>query len=245
MAYFRFLALCLFLATACKPKEQARSAIPAHLERAAVLCFHDVGREGRYAISLENFNAILDLLADYRVVSLADWVAAKSPEDKRRRVVLTFDDGYQAHRLLVLPELERRGYGGTFYFYADQLKRDAAWVRLATAADARFDFGSHSWSHALLQDVEYSTLFRELYLARSFMEETLKKRAESFAWPYGYYSEGGLKAALHAGFKYQVSVDYRIAERADIAKVIPRYTVFGRDPVAQVRQILGSFLKGK
>jgi peptidoglycan/xylan/chitin deacetylase (PgdA/CDA1 family) len=194
---------------------------------------------------MAGFNAILDLLDEYRVVSLADWVAGNNPEDSRMRVVLTFDDGYQAHRLLVLPELKRRGFGGTFYFYADQLKRDAAWIRLASAADRRYDFGSHSWSHALLQDAEYQTLFRELYLARSFMEETLKKKAESFAWPYGYYSEDGLKAALHAGFQYQVSVDYRIARRADIQKVIPRYTVFGRNPVAQVRQILGSFRKGK
>jgi hypothetical protein len=93
MAYFRYLAFCLFLVTHCKPKERAPAALPAHLETAAVLCFHDVGREGRYAISMAGFNAILDLLDEYRVVSLADWVAGNNPEDSRMRVVLTFDDG--------------------------------------------------------------------------------------------------------------------------------------------------------
>jgi peptidoglycan/xylan/chitin deacetylase (PgdA/CDA1 family) len=245
-AYF-VLTFCLFCDIACKPKETStpQPVIPTHLQNAVVLCFHDVGRSGRYAIPLADFNAILDRLGEFRVVSLADWVNGLNPEDKRRRVVLTFDDGYAAHRELVLPELEKRGLGATFFFYADQLQRDKKWLSLTAAADAAFDFGSHSWSHALLRDVGYDAMFRELYLARTFMEGLTRKRIASFAWPYGYYSDEGLKAAQSAGFSYQVSVDYRIATRADILRVIPRYTVFGKKPVDQVRQILSAFQKEK
>lgn len=209
-----------------------------------VLCFHDVGRSGRYAIPLADFTEILDELRPFRVVSLKDWVDAKNTEDARPRVVLTFDDGYAAHRELVLPELMRRGFGGTFYFYADQISRDKAWVEIARDHH-EFDFGSHSWSHALLRDTGYDALFKELYLARSFIEDLLGQKVESFAWPYGYYDASGLDAARNAGFGYQVSVDYRVASRSDIAGVIPRYTIFGKQPLEQVRQILGDYLRPK
>jgi peptidoglycan/xylan/chitin deacetylase (PgdA/CDA1 family) len=237
---FCVLALCVVLGTGCKPKQQPAPAIPPHLKTAVVLCFHDVGRSGRYAITVEDFERVLDSLREFKVVSLKDWVDARNPEDIRQRVAITFDDGYTAHREIVLPELISRGFGATFYFYADQLERDAAWRRIAREHPA-FDFGSHSWSHALLRDVEYDALFKELYLARNFLESALGRKIESFAWPFGYYDGNGLKAAQHAGFGYQVSVDYRIASRDDIPKIIPRYTVLGKKPVEQVRQILDGY----
>lgn len=231
----------------CKSKEQASAVIPAHLLKTVVLCFHDITEDEvgkrlsrRYSVSLVHFRHILDALAGFKVVSLRDWVEAKDPADTRPRVVLTFDDGYASHRELVLPELEKRKMGATFFFYADQVKRDSAWRRTA-AGRADFDFGSHSWSHALLKDTAYRALFRELYLARTFLEEILHKDVKSFAWPYGYYDAEGVTAARNAGFTYQVSVDYRIATRGDIEGVIPRYTIFGKDPVAQVRRILDEY----
>lgn len=241
------LILCVIFAVRCKSKEQTAAPIPYYLQKAVVLCFHDIapgtvkkGISGRYSVSFADFRTILDALKPYRVVSLRDWVEAKDPNDTRPRVVLTFDDGYAAHRDLVLPELRRRQNGATFFFYAEALRRDRKWSQIA-ANERAFDFGSHSWSHALLKDVGYDELFKELYLARGFLEAATHKEIKSFAWPYGYYNPDALRAARSAGFAYQVSVDYRVATRDDITKIIPRYTVFGKDPVAQVRQILGEF----
>lgn len=239
--------LCLTLVIGCKSKEQPSVPLPAHLLKTVVLCFHDITEDEvgkrlsqRYSVSLAHFRRILDDFAGFKVVSLSDWVEAKDPADIRPRVVLTFDDGYSAHRELVLPELTQRKMGATFFFYADQMKRDSIWRRIA-AERADFDFGSHSWSHALLKDTAHDSLFRELYLARTYLEEILHKDVKSFAWPYGYYDAEGVTAARNAGFTYQVSVDYRLATRGDIRGVIPRYTIFGKDPEAQVTQILGEY----
>lgn len=235
-----FWILACFL-TQCKSKVETAVIPPKSLEKALVLCFHDVGRRGRYAIPLDEFREILDELKEFRVTSLSDWVEMKNPGDFRPRVVLTFDDGYKAHRDIVLPELMSRGYGATFFFYANQLKADKKWQLIAQKNLPGFEFGSHSWSHALMREMPYDDIFRELYLAREFMAHSLMREAPGFAWPYGYYEPAGLAAAKSAGFAYQVSVDYRVATRSDIESVIPRYTVFGRNAVKQVRDIVTDF----
>lgn len=233
--------MCLL--THCKSKVETAPSAPQSLAKALVLCFHDVGRRGRYAIPLAEFREILDEFQEFRVTSLSDWIGMKNPEDLRPRVVLTFDDGYKAHREIVLPELKSRGYGATFFFYANQLKADRKWVAIAQQEAPEFEYGSHSWSHALMRDMPYDDIFRELYLAREFMAHTLKRETPAFAWPYGYYETPGIAAARSAGFAYQVSVDYRIASRSDIESVIPRYTVFGRNAVKQVKDIIADYRK--
>lgn len=227
------------ICSACKAKETKIAKVqPAN---AVVLCFHDVGRSGRYAITNGDFTEIMDLLRDFSVTSLGQWIESEDRIGARANVVLTFDDGYPAQREIVLPELKRRGYGATFYFYADQLKADKKWQTLIQTAGDGFEYGSHSWSHQLMQDLAGDEIFRELYLARNFMEALTRKRLVSFAWPYGYYNDAGVTAAHHAGFSNQVSVDYRIAKAQDIPQIIPRFTVMGKQPVKQVREILKRF----
>lgn len=234
------LCLCLLASTACKPKV----VLPAKnikIPSAVVFCFHDIGYIGRYAVSEADFDAILTMLAGYRVLALEDWASGSFGDDTRPRVVLTFDDGYAAHREMVLPKLRQRGMGATFYFYSDQLARDEKWRSAMRGKDNAINFGSHSWSHALLRDLPYAQLFRELYLARTYLESVTGTKIKSFAWPYGYYEAAGVKAATDAGFTLQVSVDYRVATASDISRVIPRFTIYGRHPREQVRQILESF----
>ena len=236
-AYALQILLCLSLGTnsRCKPKDVPQAEI--YPEDAVILCFHDIGRQGRYAITKADFNRILDMLTDYQVVSFDTWVAG----GLKQAVVLTFDDGYAAHREIVLPELLRRKFGATFYFYADQLKRDKTWQDIMKHPPSGISFGSHSWSHSLMRELPYAELFRELYLARTYLESVSGRQILSFAWPYGFYPDTGIVAARDAGFRFQLSVDYRVAKPADAARVIPRFTIFGKDPVGQVQGILSHF----
>ena len=234
------LLLSLTLTLRCKPKESIPQIRPAD---AVILCFHDVGRTGRYAIGRAVFAAILDDLKPFRVVSVNKWIANVHATDERPQVVLTFDDGYSSHREIVLPELLKRGYGATFFFYNGQLLHDKKWSRLLKTLPANFDLGSHSWSHSSLSASTDHQLFRELFLAREHLAGFTGKPAESFAWPYGAWTDTAARAARAAGFKYLFSVDYRIARAADLSGVIPRYTVMGSRSREQVRSILGQFAK--
>jgi len=238
MRFLHAFLLCLMASPCCKPKVD----LPAQqIPDAVILCFHDVGREGRYAISVDTFSAILDDLQPYRVVSAENWLQGKASGDNRKQVILTFDDGYRSHREIVLPELTRRRYGATFFFYNQQLNQDKKWRQLLKNLSADFEIGSHSWSHSTLTGLAGDQLFRELYLAREHLSEIYGRPAHSFAWPYGSWSPEAVKAAHAAGFGYLFSVDYRVARATDVPSVIPRYTVMGRGSREQVRSILAAF----
>lgn len=236
--FLRALFLCLTASLCCKPKDQLPSA---PIPDAVILCFHDVGREGRYAISFRTFSAILDDLQPYRVVSAADWLRGQKSGETKKKVILTFDDGYRSHREIVLPELMRRGYGATFFFYNEQLVQDKKWREMLKDLPNTFEIGSHSWSHSTLAYLSGAPLFRELYLAREHLTELAGKPSRAFAWPYGSWSPESVKAAHAAGFDYLYSVDYRVARSTDVPDVIPRYTVMGRGSREQVRSILAAF----
>jgi peptidoglycan/xylan/chitin deacetylase (PgdA/CDA1 family) len=236
--FLQGLALSLSLSLCCKPKEEiAASSSPD----VVILCFHDVGRVGRYAITFDTFSGILDDLKPYEVISAGDWLREGQARSTKKQVVLTFDDGYTSHREVVLPELSKRGYGATFFFYNEQLLNDKKWRVALKQLPAAFDIGSHSWSHSSLSESPSAELFRELYLAREHIAELAGNPTHLFAWPYGSWSEPSAEAARAAGFKYLFSVDYRLARAADIPKIIPRYTVMGSRSREQVRSILAEF----
>ncbi len=64
---------------------------------ATVLIYHRIGGGGPDELDLpvESFRDQLDVLAEHRVVSLDDAVAAARQGDRSPRVVLTFDDGFR------------------------------------------------------------------------------------------------------------------------------------------------------
>lgn len=238
---YRFLpglALSLSLALCCKPKVEFVAGVSPD---AVILCFHDIGRVGRYAITFDTFSGILDDLKPYEVVSAGEWLRTPDANTTRKQVVLTFDDGYASHRDIVLPELRKRGYGATFFFYNEQLLGDKKWRAALKQLPAAYDIGSHSWSHSSLGEAPGAELFREIYLSREHLAQLAGKPTQLFAWPYGSWSEPSAGAARAAGFSYLFSVDYRVARAADIAKIIPRFTVMGSGSREQVRSILAEF----
>jgi len=74
-------------------------------------------------------------------------------------VVLTFDDGFKAHRTLVAPLLRDLGFGATF-FVTHAWMADGAhfmnWKEIAEVHGLGFEIGNHTWLHADLSVPRYA-----------------------------------------------------------------------------------------
>ena len=70
---------------------------------------------------------IFSLLISIGYLSGADWNVqiARYKQDKACAISYTFDDGLAEHYTLLVPQLEKRGFRGTFWICGSNINKDA------------------------------------------------------------------------------------------------------------------------
>lgn len=213
--------------------------------KAIVLCLHDIGKPGKYSLSVEQFEALIELLnKEYEVYSLKGWYEAIEQNKKfyKQPVVLTFDDGYPSVFKHIVPLLDRYKMPATFFIYTDRYKNNSAFYKKLRSLPERYEVGSHTLSHAdlktLLEKKKDHAFFKELFTSKKKLEYLTQKEIISLAWPYGYHNKTLQALARKAGYKLQVSVDYYSAKPEHIESIIPRFTLEQPAPLLQFQEIL-------
>lgn len=180
-----------------------------------ILIYHRVGGGSDSEVDLEPamFDRQLAHLAEHhRVLSIdsavaelsartsSGWAAAAStPEaerdraDRRRGVVITFDDGTDDFTDVVVPALERHGLPATLFLatrYIDE-QTDFPWAARPTSWSALRDsltggnvtIGSHTHAHWLLDRLDAGAVTADLDRSIELIGEHLGVDARHFAYP--------------------------------------------------------------
>tara|TARA_B100000579_G_C22746006_1_gene811541 strand:- start:356 stop:1249 length:894 start_codon:yes stop_codon:yes gene_type:complete len=89
--------------------------------------------------------------------------------------------------------------------------------------------GSHTESHTLLSRLNYKKQFNEIYKSKIFLEKIIKKKVDTFCYPYGgklSYNKNTLRVLKKLKFKSAFVVNYRDITKNDIQNnlfELPRY----------------------
>ena len=214
------------------------------------LLFHDVfasdpGESGfrspaadRYKLSIPDFEAQLDGLADARVETpfLASAFVTPAPRDKRipdpgSRIpaLITFDDGGESYYTATADRLEARGWRGHCFVTTDFIGQrgflTAAQIR---ELDARGHLiGSHSASHpARFSALTTGEMLREWAESRQALEDLLGRAVTVASVPGGSFSRSVASVAAECGFRVLFTSEptSKMAS-ADACAVIGRYTI--------------------
>jgi peptidoglycan/xylan/chitin deacetylase (PgdA/CDA1 family) len=153
-------------------------------------------------VSQSAFEAQLRALqvAGYRSMSLEMLLAAL---DRRalpaRRIVLTFDDGYEDHFAIVFPLLRKYGFTATFFIVTSSVgTRDhLTTAQIRQMAEAGMEIGSHGVHHVDFSQLPLPAARGELVQSRATLEAWVGRRVVFFAYPAGRYS-AALQALLDA-----------------------------------------------
>ncbi len=135
----------------------------------------------------------------------------------RRRVILTFDDGYEDNYTTLFPLLQE--YGCTAVIFMVTRLATNAWAaaqgepeaRLMTRAQARemaahgVELGGHTRHHANFDLVPPEVAREEIDGCKADLEDWLGVPAVSFAYPYGAIHAHAKRAVEEAGFRYGVA----------------------------------------
>ncbi len=110
--------------------------------------------------------------------------------NKQAAISFTFDDGDYDHAVLVAPELEKRGYRGTFWVNGrviekgDTVRPRVSWSQLRGMAQNGHEISNHSWSHGKLVLMTPEEARYDIAKNDSAIVANTGVKSVSFCYPY-------------------------------------------------------------
>lgn len=140
------------------------------------------------------FEAELRTLRDagYRTLTLSElWAARATPTGvPERRIVLTFDDGYEDNYTVAFPLLRRYGFVGTFFVVTSTVGTRGHFTasQIQEMARAGMEFESHGQHHVDFSRLPLNVARSELVRSREIIGRWSGHPVAFFAYPAGRYS---------------------------------------------------------
>ena len=130
-------------------------------------------------------------------------------------VWITFDDGLRNNYTNAYPTLRKYKIPATFFIVVslvrnnDNSSRYMSWEEIKEMLQGGLSFGAHTVHHKILSQLSSQELADEIVVSKNKMEEELKIKVVSFAYPYGQRSHFDLGKCrpilMNSGFKVAVT----------------------------------------
>ena len=200
--------------------------------RPRVLMFHAVSDDVKTDVAPNNTLRpdtlrllIQDLLASgYTFQTLHE--AFATPNNKKRVVVLTFDDGYVDNYTTLLPILREFQVKATVFITdirTEEYLSDAQIVEMH--ASGLIEFGGHTQNHVNLAACEDATARQEIEKNYDSIKRLLGYSPTSFAYPFGKYTIRDRDLLEKIGYRFAVTTKKKFftADPLQIERqIIPR-----------------------
>ena len=208
-----------------------------------ILMYHSIAdnTDDPYAVSVDAFREQLSWLSENRfdVVPLSFLLQSIQKHNYRilrKKVVITFDDGYQNFITNALPILLDHKVLATVFLVTDMLGKRASWseaganVPLMSEDEVRYikkkgiSLGSHTATHENLTLLNHDDLQRQLRDSH----DSLTRLGESlcaFSYPWGQWSSSIAVAVKATGYVCALAVGEKTRLTAANAYFLPRITM--------------------
>lgn len=130
----------------------------------------------------------------FRFLSGADWnvSVAKYRHDKVCAISYTFDDGLAEHYTLAAPQLEQRGFRGTFFINGSKVNKDerhikdttrVTWPQLKEMAEKGHEISNHGWAHRNFAKFPFEVLKEDILKNDSAIYAHVGVMPRTYAYP--------------------------------------------------------------
>lgn len=132
-----------------------------------------------------------------------------------RKVVLTFDDGFENLHAHAMEPMARHGFQGITYLIAHRLGGTNEWeIPLGCARERLMDpvqirewlaaghsIGAHTLTHPHLTQLDPARAREEIGASKKKLEDLFGRRIDHFCYPYGDHDERVCDLVAEAGFR--------------------------------------------
>ena len=209
----------------------------------AILMYHSISDDSDepYSVSVEEFNRQINWLLenDYSVISLSalvEGIKQGSTDQLTKKVVLTFDDGYQDFIENAVPILDDKNLAATVFLVTGMLGGVSSWnppwdkeslmdvgsIREIIASG--IIVGSHTVTHPKLNMLSLNDIKAELKASYDALQG-LGQTFCSLAYPYGQWDDRVIDVVKETGYECALAVGERTRFRSDNCFCLPRVTM--------------------
>jgi peptidoglycan/xylan/chitin deacetylase (PgdA/CDA1 family) len=132
-----------------------------------------------------------------------DIKVADYKDGKECAVSLTFDDSMKEHYTIVAPELEKRGFRGTFWMCGGWMSAEPqydtthfTWAEAKEMSDKGHEMSNHSWSHPNMTTLSEDELKEQIRRNDEAILANLGKPSTTFCFPYNAYNDAVLAEVM-------------------------------------------------
>lgn len=179
------------------------------------------------SVAPENFDLQMKGLRDdgYETVKINDLAdpdrkaLSKVIAEKKKPIVLTFDDGYLDAYTEAFPVLKKYNFLGTFFIIRGYVGRPEYMnqTQIDELAKAGMEIGSHSLSHPNLASLDETSAKEQIFDS--------KGEATTFCYPAGKFSDTVVNLVKEAGYVAAVTTQFGIANQDSNLLELPRVRV--------------------
>jgi peptidoglycan/xylan/chitin deacetylase (PgdA/CDA1 family) len=201
------------------PTDKNRYNLPVLLYHRIVSPKSTIGRHKIYVYEKDLIRQMEFLKVNgYQTITFHD--LQKDPTmDLYKKVILTFDDGYEDNYTLLFPILKKYGFRAVIYLVTQA--RSNFWgmregepplpmmtpLQVKEMSDYGMEMGGHTQTHVDLLKVSAATGGKEISGSKQDVEWLTHLPAVSFAYPFGALNPEIKKAVRDAGFLYAVATN--------------------------------------
>lgn len=201
-----------------------------------VLMYHSIEYEKGNTARLpkEKFKEQMKYLKEnnYTTLSLEeayDFFMSNKPVPEKA-VVLTFDDGYVDNYVEAFPILKELEFKATFFVITDLVDKIPSYMNLDQLKELQASgmyIESHTVNHEHLNQLSYEKQVKTLKESKEFLEKSLNKKIQYFAYPYGEFTEETLTAVKETGYKMAFTTAGRWSDKTDGILTLDRVFISG------------------
>ncbi|MEA4924464.1 MAG: polysaccharide deacetylase family protein [Syntrophomonadaceae bacterium] len=225
---------------AVQPPELIKTPVPpGQAISIPILMYHEIatGPDCLW-VSTPDFYEQMKYLNDngYQTITLSQAVELLSGHyDTSRKVVLTFDDGYDTFYTNAWPILQEFNQQATIFIISELVGKPGymSWEQIKVLADNNIEIGGHTKTHPLLPTLTPAQSAEEISGAKQAMDTRLGLTTTMFCYPTGQYNREIEQQVKTAGYKAAVTMVQRRASSKDDLLLLPRWGIYKGDSLEQ------------
>lgn len=172
-------------------------------------------------------------------------------------IIITFDDGYKDNLYNALPLMQRYNFRGVLYLLGDKNLYKNTWDKSTDASSSKlltieekskfvnagWEIGAHSMTHPHLTTLDSTQVQYEILESKNRLENDLRIKIVSFAYPYGSINDEVKNAVKISGIPFGIATDTGGLTIEDNLQQVFRINMFPNESVISLYKKTSSWYR--